>query len=58
MAILDIKRPPLYQQIAAKALHLHELDLSLVTIARKLEVTDKTVAKGLRWLRDLKLFEL
>ena len=44
------KTPPLYQQIAGKALHLRELGMSYCGIARRLEVDDKTVAKAVHWL--------
>ncbi|MCK4773524.1 MAG: hypothetical protein KAT30_02020, partial [Candidatus Krumholzibacteria bacterium] len=49
-ALLDIGAAPIYQQIAAKALHLQQLGLSYSVIARKLNVTDKTVAKAIAWL--------
>ena len=44
---------PLYQQVARRALHMRELGLSYCAIARRLEVDDKTVAKGVRWLREV-----
>jgi DNA-binding CsgD family transcriptional regulator len=50
---LDADRLPIYQQIAAKALHLKQLGMSCSAIARRLSVTDKTVAKALRWLRRI-----
>jgi DNA-binding NarL/FixJ family response regulator len=43
--------PPAYQAIASKALQLRELGLSDRVIAARLGVTDKTVAKAIRWLR-------
>ena len=49
--MLDTKPRPLYQRVARMALHLRELGLSYLAIARKLEVDDKTVAKALRWLQ-------
>ena len=49
-AILGPEEPPLYQRIAPKALHLQELGLNLSTIARKLAVDGKTVAKAIAWL--------
>ncbi len=52
VALLDTERRPLYQQVAQKALHLRELGLSLSAIARRLGVTDKTVAKAISWLRS------
>ena len=53
VAILRVEEPPVYQRIAPKALHLRELGLHNATIARRLGVTDKTVAKAIRWLRSL-----
>ncbi len=53
MALLDTSPPPIYQRIARKALHLRELGLSDAAIARRLGLTDKTVAKGIRWLREM-----
>ena len=50
---MDTAERPIYQQIAAKALQLRELGLSDRVIAKRLGVTDKTVAKGIRWLRSL-----
>ena len=35
-----------------KVLRLRELDLTDSAIARRLDVTDETVAKGIRWLRE------
>jgi hypothetical protein len=49
-AILDTAAPPIYQQIAAKAFQLQQLGMSNSAIARRLEVTDKTVAKAIGWL--------
>ncbi len=46
-ALLETTEPPLYHQIAPKAMRLRELGLSLSCIARHLGVTDKTVAKSL-----------
>ena len=45
------KAAPLYQRIAAKALHLHQLGLGSTTIARRLSTTRKTVIKGVATLR-------
>ena len=52
VALLDTAGPPIYQRIARKALHLRELGLSDRVIARRLGVTDKTVAKAVAWLRE------
>jgi hypothetical protein len=48
-AILDTDAPPIYQQIAPKAFQLQQLGLSRSAIARRLKVTDKTVAKAVVW---------
>ena len=47
---MDAADRPVYQRIAVKALQLQELGLSDRVIARRLHVTDKTVAKGIAWL--------
>jgi hypothetical protein len=48
VSLLDTSPPPVYQRIAQKALHLRELGLSDAAIARRLDVSDKTVAKATR----------
>ena len=53
MALFDTTPPPVYQRIALKAVHLEQLGLSLTSIARMLSVTDKTVAKAIRWLEGM-----
>lgn len=50
VALVDTVERPVFQRIAAKALQLRELGLSNRVIARRLGVTDKTVAKGIGWL--------
>jgi len=50
-ALLDTSPPPIYQQIAPKALHLHQLGPSRAAIARRLGVTRKTAAKAVARLR-------
>ena len=50
VAVLETERAPEYQRIAQKAAHLHRLGLSMSRIATALGVTDKTVAKAIRWL--------
>jgi len=50
IVFVDAKPTPVYQRIAAKAAHLHELGLSPWAIGHKLGVTNKTVAKALAWL--------
>jgi hypothetical protein len=47
--ILDTGTAPIYQQIAPRAFQMQQLDLSNSSIARKLGVTDKTVAKAVAW---------
>lgn len=51
-SLVEASPPPLYQQIAAKAKHLHELGMSNRAIAGFLGVDDKTVAKAVRWCRS------
>ena len=49
---LDTSTRPLYQEIAAKSLQLHQLGLSLRIIARKLNVDEKTVSKAIQWAKE------
>jgi len=49
--ILDTGAAPIYQQIAPNAFHLKQLGLSNSSIANRLGVTDKTVAKAVDWFR-------
>jgi hypothetical protein len=49
--ILDTGGPPIYQQVASKAFQLQQLGMSSLAIARRLGVTDKTVAKAVAWFR-------
>jgi len=49
-AILDTGAAPVYQQIAPKAVQLQQLGMSNSAIARRLGITDKTVAKSIAWL--------
>lgn len=53
MPILDISAPPTYQRIAGKAAQLRELGLGDSAIARRLSVSDKTVAKAIGWVQGL-----
>lgn len=53
VALVETCEPPAYQRIARKALQLRELGLRDRVIAARLGVTDKTVAKGIRWLREM-----
>ena len=48
-AILDTAPAPAYQQIAAKALQLQQLGMSNSEIAKRLKITDKSVAKAIAW---------
>ncbi len=49
-ALLETAEAPAYQRIAQEAKHLQQLGLSLSRIAKHLGVTDKTVAKAIRWV--------
>jgi len=51
VAILETSPPPTYQRIAAESAHLDRLGLTAVRIAAALGVTEKTVAKAIRWVR-------
>jgi len=55
VALVETVEPPVYQQIARKALQLRELGLSDRAIAGRLRVTDKTVSKAIRWSSRLPL---
>ncbi|CAG0975644.1 hypothetical protein BURK2_01555 [Burkholderiales bacterium] len=52
VALVETSEPPVYQQIAGKALQLHELGLSDRKIASRLGVTDKTVHKAIAWVQN------
>jgi biotin operon repressor len=52
-SLLEAAPQPVYQRIARKCLQLQQLGLSLSAIGRRLEVTDKTVAKAIEWLDSL-----
>ena len=52
IALTKTVPPPTYQVIADEALQLSKLGLSQTKIAFALNVTDKTVAKALRWIRQ------
>ena len=49
--LLETVDPPAYQRVAAQAERLRQLGLSFSRIAKSLGVTDKTVAKAIRWRR-------
>jgi len=53
VAVLDGQAPPLYQRVAAKASHLHELGMTQAEIGRRLGVDRWTVGKALRWMRGV-----
>jgi CRP-like cAMP-binding protein len=48
--LLGAADTPIYQRIARKALHMHELGLSNTAIAMYLGVSDKTVTKAIEWI--------
>ena len=48
------EEPFLYQDIGPKALELFRLGMSYLKIAEELRVTDKTVAKGIRYVEKLR----
>ena len=50
--LLDTATPPLYQEISAKSVQLHQLGLSKKSIATKLKVDEKTVSKAIRWTKQ------
>jgi len=50
-AILDTAPAPVYQQIAPNAFQLQQLAMNDSAIAKRLGVTDKTVAKAIAWFR-------
>jgi transposase len=49
--VLTTRPPFAYQIIAEKSLQLHRLGMSACAIARVLGLTDKTVARALRYAR-------
>jgi hypothetical protein len=51
--ILEIKPPPVYQQIAPTAKHLQELGMSQSEIGRRLGVDRWTVGKAHCWLKGV-----
>jgi DNA-binding NarL/FixJ family response regulator len=54
-AILDTDTPPIYEKIAPRALQLQRLGMSSSAIAKRLGITDKTVAKAIAWFRHVQL---
>jgi transposase len=49
--VLEVRQPFAYQYLAEKADKLQCLGMSAAAIARALGVTDKTIAKALRFAR-------
>jgi hypothetical protein len=50
--LLRTATPFAYQRVAARAVALHRLGMSVLAIARDVGVSDKTVAKAIRWARS------
>jgi hypothetical protein len=50
--LVDAAAAPVYQRLAAKALHLRQLGLRPVAIARRMGIDRKTVTKSLAWLSN------
>jgi integrase len=50
--LLRSATPFAYQRVAARAVTLHRLGMSVLAIARDVGVSDKTVAKAIRWARS------
>ena len=56
IAIIETREPPVYQQIAVKAVQLRELGMTYPEIGKRLAVDRWTVGKAVRWtLRTRKL---
>jgi len=49
--ILQVRRLFAYQRVAHRASQMRRLGMSVSSISRVLGVTDKTIAKALRWAR-------
>src|SRR5438093_11417654 len=50
-SLVQTATPFAYQQLAARAAALYGLGMSALAIAREIGVSDKTVAKAIRWAR-------
>jgi len=50
--IVETTEPPVYQRIAAKATHLHELGMTYLEISKKLGVDRWTAGKAVRWAKS------
>lgn len=51
ISIVEAWDPPIYQRIAAKPAHLHELGMTYPEIGMKLGLDRWTVGKAVRWLQ-------
>jgi len=49
MQVGQVKSPPFYQRIAPQSYSLRQLGLHDSAIARRLGVSDKTIAKAIQW---------
>jgi hypothetical protein len=52
--ILEIKLPPLYQQIAAKAMHLRDLGMTFLDIGERLGIDRWMVGRAVRWMQKVR----
>jgi len=52
--ILEIKPPPLYQQIAAKAMHLRDVGMTFLEIGERLGIDRWTVGRAVRWMQKVR----
>ena len=52
--ILEIKPPPLYQQIASKAMHLRDLGMTFLEIGERLGIDRWTVGRAVRWMQKVR----
>ena len=49
MQVGQVESPPLYQRIVPRAIVLRQLGLSDFATGRRLGVSDKTIAKAIKW---------
>ena len=52
--IFEIKPPPSYQQIAAKAMHLRDLGTTFLKIGERLGIDRWTVGRAVRWMQKVR----
>lgn len=52
MALTELSKAPVYQEIAEQAAHLHLLGMDPNRIAAHLGVDRTTVTRALRWIRS------